>query len=314
MAGVDGGFGVSEFGYTGKPHQIWLSFEGAHSDQHLLNLYDFSRALQGFERSLALTTHFVLHDEVITQVTALKGAKIYCSPPVAGSFNIPAYITAFSAATFAIGTLKNDNPIGHLIYSVYDYAVHEATGQPVNYDESLRVTYERAIAEGTTGFVMPKKERLDSLVEKIEPSVKDLHRPITESHSAETALITERNEPDPKIPDLLLNQRTFDGLRKRERDDKITSVPGRISSFNMNTFNGRFVTFADKRPVPFKIAPAGRTEPGMKLIAQSLARNIADPKSDDSVVVFDVRREFSMTGRTTSYSVVKIREYNPLEF
>jgi hypothetical protein len=55
--------------------EVTLRFRGQTSDQHAIDLYDVSQALIGFERSLALTTHLILNDEIITQAPALKGAK-----------------------------------------------------------------------------------------------------------------------------------------------------------------------------------------------------------------------------------------------
>ena len=58
-----------------------FSFTGNESDKHVIDFYDVSQALIGFQRSIALTTHLVLNDEIITQSPFLKGAKIYAFPP-----------------------------------------------------------------------------------------------------------------------------------------------------------------------------------------------------------------------------------------
>lgn len=71
---------------------VALSYEGEDSDDHFIDMYDFAQALYGFERSLALVTHLVIHDEVITQATSLKDAKILAQPPQEGSFSIAAFI------------------------------------------------------------------------------------------------------------------------------------------------------------------------------------------------------------------------------
>lgn len=51
---------------------IKLKFEGNLSDNHVLDFYDAARAMMGFQRSLALTTHLVVNGEIITQAPSLK--------------------------------------------------------------------------------------------------------------------------------------------------------------------------------------------------------------------------------------------------
>ena len=53
-----------------------LSYEGEAADLSLIDFYDVAEALVGFERSLAITTHYVLNGSVITQAPSLKGAQI----------------------------------------------------------------------------------------------------------------------------------------------------------------------------------------------------------------------------------------------
>ncbi|QPO09865.1 hypothetical protein SAMN04488041_103398 [Sulfitobacter pontiacus] len=302
---------MSERNYTGKPYLIQMSYTGGLSDDHIISLYDLSRAMLGFERSLALTTHFALNSsEVITQVPSLRGAQILCAPPEAGSYKVAAIIAATGAATFSLGSLKSDNPLGHLVYSLYEIAVHEATGQTVDYDKSLREIYEKGVREGSEGIIMPKKSQIESLVEKIEPSISELHRPMVGSETASQLKISPVNGEylEEAGSEIVLNSASYDRLRYRELDNRITSIQGKVSSFNMNTFNGRIVTSNDARPIPFFLTPAGRTVEGVKLIAESLAANITDRKSNSSIIVFDVRRASTRTGRTVKLSVVKVRK------
>ena len=72
--------------------QFSFSFEGGAADDHILDLYDVSQALLGFQRSLALTTHLLLNGQIITQTPFLKGAKIYALPPEPGSWQLKALI------------------------------------------------------------------------------------------------------------------------------------------------------------------------------------------------------------------------------
>lgn len=79
--------------------QFTLSYQGARSDSHEIDLYDVSQALIGLQRSLALTTHLILNKEIITQSPALKGAYIYALPPEEGSWKLTAAIVIASGIT-----------------------------------------------------------------------------------------------------------------------------------------------------------------------------------------------------------------------
>ena len=70
--------------------EFTLSFTGSRAELNQIDFYDVSQALVGFQRSLALTTHLILNGKIITQAPALKGAEIIATPPVAGSWKLPA--------------------------------------------------------------------------------------------------------------------------------------------------------------------------------------------------------------------------------
>jgi hypothetical protein len=92
--------------------EVTLRFRGQTSDQHAIDLYDVSQALIGFERSLALTTHLILNDEIITQAPALKGAKIFARPPNAGSWELTAAIVVAAAgALYKLGQPQKIRPL-----------------------------------------------------------------------------------------------------------------------------------------------------------------------------------------------------------
>ncbi|WP_413720020.1 hypothetical protein [Silicimonas sp. MF1-12-2] len=290
--------------YTGNPFPITLRYKGELADEGLIDLYDLSRAIRGYERSLSLVTHFALNNEIITQSTSLRGAQILCAPPDFGSYKFPALITSMSVGAFALGSLEPNNPLGHVIFSLYDFVVHEATGQKVDYEESLRETYERALQDGSEGFLMPKKSQLESLVEKVEPAIADMHRPIVGSETAELAIVGKG--VDATKSDVQINLDTFQGLRYRTRVDDVISIGGRVSMFNMNTFNGRFVPTTHPRPIPFYLTAAGRTSEGVNLIAESLQKNIANSDDPSCVIRFDVMRDVTRTGRVAKLIVVGV--------
>ena len=152
--------------------EFTLSFNGAESDDHHIDLYDISQALIGFQRSLALTTHLVLNNKIITQSPALKGAKVFAVPAEEGSWNIKGVVIAsvISGGAYQLTTTPNNTPLGHLIFSAYDYLVKESLGFHVDYNKSLGKLYEEQIAEKAD---VPKIEqhKMDSLIEKCSTAI-----------------------------------------------------------------------------------------------------------------------------------------------
>jgi len=70
------------------PITFTLSYEGGLARRRQIDFYDAAYALIGFQRSLAITTHFVINGTVITQAPSLKGAQILALPPEEGSWRL----------------------------------------------------------------------------------------------------------------------------------------------------------------------------------------------------------------------------------
>ena len=154
--------------------QFTLQFDGALADRNALDFYDAARAISGFQRTLALVTHLALNGEVIVQAPSLKGAEIIVHPPEEGSWKIAATIIG---GAFAIGAVGKDSPIGHVVTSIYDYVLYETMGFHVDYDKTLQSLYNEKVIN---------EEKLDSLTEKAEPSIVEMHRPIVASKTAKS--------------------------------------------------------------------------------------------------------------------------------
>ncbi|SFO83741.1 hypothetical protein SAMN04488047_10175 [Tranquillimonas alkanivorans] len=287
--------------------KVELKYSGDQADQHLISLYDLSQALYGFERSLALTTHLVLNDEVITQATALRGAEILCFAPRAGSVSIVAAIGLLATGAYKLTTLKADNPLGHLIHSAYDFAVHKVTGQPLDYDKSMRQLYEEGRYEKALGLKLPRESQFDSLAEKIEPPLTKMHRPIVRSQTAGAAEIFFSSELSAKPRVINFNRDTYAKMKYRTRLDQIHPVEAKVAVFNPNTQNGRIFVSEHERTIPFYLTPAGRSTEAYRLIGESYSKNLNNREDDNAFLVFDVLEVKSKLGRTTKYQVVKVR-------
>lgn len=139
--------------------EIALSFQGNLADRNSIDLYDAARALTGFQRSIALTTHLILNGEIITQAPKLKGAKIITTAPEDGSWKITATVMV---ALWTLGTASKDTPFGHILFSAYDYVVKETLGFHVDYEKSIGLQYEEYLASQKI-----TQEKIDSLIEKL---------------------------------------------------------------------------------------------------------------------------------------------------
>jgi hypothetical protein len=278
-----------------------LRYSGGLSDNNVLDMYDAARGLGGFQRSLALTAHLVINGEIITQAPALKGAQIIASTPEEGSWKVTAIVVA---GVWAVVNAPKESPVGHLIYSAYDYAVNSSLGFHVDYDKSLGAQYEEHLKAKK---ITP--EKMDSLIEKVEPSVSEMHRPIIASGTATQADITAHFEMgSPRKVGPLMSSLTYEYLSRSVRVDQVTLLEGAISSFNINTMKGRIFSFEDQRPIPFELGQEARDTASLVAITSSLRANAASRFNRTAGVRLTVTRFESPSGRLKSLIVRQVTE------
>jgi hypothetical protein len=268
--------------------EVTLQFRGRNADQHEVDLYDVSQALVGFERSLALTTHLVLNDEIITQAPALKGARIFARPSNPGSWELTAAIVIVSAgALYKLGTAPKDTPIGHLIRSAYDYVISQSLGFHVDYDKMLGQQYKEARDQDDDINVL-SPARFDSLIEKCDTAVKEMHRPIYKSETADQGQVFSNMGSERVAIGPPLTIETYDYIAYTETSPSSVELTGRVSSYNINTFKGRIYTETYGRPVPFELSEHLRDRQTISIITRSLDANAQDRSGGDfSFVAFE---------------------------
>jgi hypothetical protein len=249
--------------------EITLSFSGRDADKNEINFYDVSQALIGFERSLALTTHLIVNGEIITQAPALKGAAIVAFPPVDGSWKLSAAILVTAAGLYHLGTAPKDTPIGHLIRSGYDYVISEALGFHVDYDKSLGQQYEE-YKKAKQPIKELSPSRFDSLIEKCENSIREMHRPLVKSRTAEEGHLTARISDDLMPLGPPLTRETYEYIAFTERSHDPSYYVGRVTSYNVNTFKGRIYIAQERRPIPFELGDTARGFDAISAITASL--------------------------------------------
>jgi hypothetical protein len=283
--------------------EITLRYSGRNSDQHEIDLYDTGQALIGFQRSLALTTHLILNDEIITQAPFMKGAQILATPSRRGSWELTALIAVSTAAAgllYKIGTAPKDTPIGHLIRSAYDYVISETLGFHVDYEKTLGRQYEE--------FRLRKipQTRFDSLIEKCETAIKEMHRPISKSQTANKGhLITKIGSETTQLRHPLTME-TYEHIAYTERTANSIELSGRISSYNINTYKGRVYVHRETRPIPFELSEEARSDQNIAAITTSLSANAQDETDEAGEVVFTAFEYRSRSGRLKSLSIIEI--------
>ncbi len=244
-----------------------MEFSGELSDRNLIGAYDAAAALRGFERSLALTTHAVLNGQIIVQAPALKGAQILFYPPEEGSWKATAIVVIGSI--WALNDVDQHSPIGHLLYSAYDYVIHSATGGDLDYDKPIRRIIEEqrdAAPEASDNLTV---DVLDGVVERAEKSIEEIHRPIVETETASTCRIIYQRRSD----GIRLDRETYEYISQSVERPKPEKFVGAISSYNMNSFTGRVFIPAYGRTVAFLLSDSIRDSRHVDKITASLRAN-----------------------------------------
>ncbi len=285
-----------------------LVYEGGAADEHLIDLYDVSQALIGFQRSIALTCHLIINGEIITQAPALKGAQILAHPADEGSWKMVATVLA---GIYMIGTAPKDTPLGHIVYSAYDYIVSESLGVHVDYDKSLGELFEE-YNQNNPNKVKIEQHKLDSLMEKCNTAITDIHRPIFKTKTATkgniiTVLDSEQHRVGPS-----LNINTYQYIHEEYISEEVEVIRGRVSSYNSNTYKGRIYVAQEGRPIAFELAKHCRTDAVVELLTASLAANaIKDYKNEWSEVYCSVYRNNTRSGHLKSYKVIEVSHEYP---
>ncbi len=274
-----------------------LSYEGRDSDEHEIDFYDVSQALVGFQRSLAITTHLVLNGQVITQAPSLKNAQIIAVPPEEGSWKITALVIAAGTAAYNLGTISKDTPLGNLIHSAYDYTISETLGFYVDYESSLGQQYKELQEDKNNKLPILDQGRFDSVVEKSEVAIKNMHRPIVGSNTAAKAKIMVGDDENKQTIGESLTSETYDYITYEDKSDNFDDVIGRISSYNINTYKGRIYLEEESRPIPFEIVNDAKTKENINLITNSLSNNARDRNEASGDIKCRVYKVTSRTGR-----------------
>lgn len=287
-----------------------ISFSGNDAEAGAIDFYDISQSLIQFQRSLALTTHLVLNGEIITQAPSLRGARIYASIPEHGSWKLPVIILTGATGLYTLGTAPNDSPVGHIVFSLYDYVVSESLGIHVDYNKSLGQLYEEAQAKKIP--LKPVTEtQADSLIEKCSTAIKEMHRPIYKSETASVATITGFSNYNPIPLQTQLTISTYEFINETYEIPGIEKIQGRITSYNSNTHKGRIYVPGIGRPIAFELDPPARNTESARIITTSLHLNaIRQGGQSGAVVSMQVVRKTSKSGHLKAFRTIAVTQYS----
>lgn len=285
---------------------LTISFSGGLANEHRVDLYDISQAMIGFQRSIALTTHLVLNDEIITQAPSLKGATIHALPPIDGSWKMNTIVVL--TGIYSLGTLQNNSPLGHLIFSLYDYVVSESLGVRVDLNKSLGAIYEEAKKKNQE---LPeiKQHQADSLIEKCSTAIHEIHRPIYKTGTARRAdisgVIGSRTLP----LQTAFTLETWAYIHETRTSEAPQQFIGRVSSYNSNTYKGRIYVQEFGHPVSFELSKEARSERVVELVTTSLQTNALRRYDDaEGVVFFSAFLRTSRTGRLKGLLITRVSD------
>ena len=283
--------------------EFTLTYRGSEADRNQLEFYDAAKAMIGFQRSLALTVHLAANGEIITQAPSLRNAQILVSPPAEGSWEIIATVLAGIGGAMVA---PKDSVLGHFTRSLYDYALKATLGIDVDFDKTIRQQHEELCAsKGIT------EEKMDSLIEKTEPAIIEMHRPIVWSQSARRARVRFGPQGDQLVGPTLTPE-TYEHATRTRKLTTAEEFDGIVSSYNSNTFKGRIFLLDARRPVPFELAEKARDEQTIRLITGSLRTNAIDRlrarRNYSADVTLKAFRHESSTGRLKSLFVVEAWE------
>ena len=281
-----------------------LVFKGDVSDNGMIDFYDASKALSGFERVISLTTHLVLNNEVIVQSPSLRGATIYSTPPTEGSWKSSIAVVLGSSILTA-GVAPRDSAVGHILVSAYDYVISESLGFHVDFDSTLGQQYEE-LHERDLIEEKLNQSRFDSIREKCESGLRDIHRPIVNSGTADVGRVYWENGKRSGRIGSSFQPSSYEYLTTNFRSAELEVFCGLVSSYNSNTYKGRFYIPALDRNLAFFLDPKIQNRDITGLIADNLALNIRRRGDSPALVCFRGYRNESRSGALKSIYLVDL--------
>lgn len=219
-----------------------------------------------------------------------------------------AQIVFIGGALYKLGTALHDTPLGNLVSSAYDYVISETLGFHVDYNKTLGRQYDELRQHSEIKKIPESK--FDALIEKNEVAIRDMHRPIVWSGTANGAKITYSYGKVRTSIRATLTSETFEYLSYSEKAPEAEKLSGSVSSYNLNTYKGRIYILDEYRPIPFELDVKVRDAGTISTITGSLNDNAS---GSAGIIEFVGYKYFSRTGRLKRVRIVEISHTTTLE-
>lgn len=206
---------------------------------------------------------------------------------------------------FAASQAPQNSVLGHIVTSAYDYVISETLGFHVDFNKTLGQQYDDVKKKSPEIKNIPQS-KFDSLTEKCERAVKDIHRPIVWSETAKTARISSNIGGRHVDVGGEFDIETYEYIDFTERSNNSFSITGKVSSYNINTFKGRMYLSEEGRPIPFELAPTARDSRSVSRITESLTVNARTRFRQGGEVNCVAFRDSSKTGRLKKLFIVEV--------
>ncbi len=181
----------------------------------------------------------------------------------------------------------------------------------MDYDKTLGQQYNE-VQRFKSLETLPKitQSQLDSATEKCEHAIKDMHRPIVKTGTANGARIITSFGGQSREISTCLNKDTYQHIATTEESEAPEYFTGRISSFDSNTNKGRIFVPKEARTIPFILIENQYTDMYRDLVGMSLMHNIRNRKSNDGNIRFHAFKLTSRTGTLKSLNVIEVTKVN----
>ena len=260
-----------------------IKFDTGVSDFDGLNMYYGADALSGFAEALAITTHAIVNNNVVTQTPAVKGFKLDFKEAHDGSY-IQKVSLEFTDAE-AVRVVNHIGARGFIELLTFHLA------SPLG----LNPRIESAAAKRWHRSSMDDSEKL---LDRLEGPLKRIHHPVY-GQGYKVTLYKSRTTMLP------FNEATFDYLTGSTVSEQVETIEAAVSRFNARTFTGRIIEEEDSDSISFSPLKAGLVRPSRVILVNSL-KDLTEGRF--TKVGLEVRRVLSRDGRTKHLIVQSVHE------
>lgn len=134
-----------------------------------------------------------------------------------------------------------------------------------------------------------------------------MHRPMVAQESAESAEIYFRGDGIGHRPiSTNLDFDTYEYIARTHERPKSREHRGFVTSYNTNTFKGRFYSVTAERPIPFELYDIGRSPKNVALIVNSLRENALKRGGSTRMIGLKTREFVSSTDSLKKFGVMDV--------